>query len=143
MNQKVRPRLVNVSKHPIMIVGQNPGHFRDGSTTGVAWDGNRSARLLDNVIEGIDNLVLTNVCNHPIMSEENMVEGVNELRDDIIKYKPRKLICLGDISNKWVRMLFGDSKVLKIYNFQHPSYIARFNKDVEVYKAKIREAIYE
>ena len=56
---KSKVKLIGKLKNPILIIGQNPGHNRDGTHTGIVWEGNRSANLLLEAIENRQNLILT------------------------------------------------------------------------------------
>lgn len=128
---KLKTRSVGTLKNPVFLVGINPGHNRDGTHTGTVWEKNRSAVLLNEAIEGLTNLYLTNVCNYTTLTDEHLREGLSDLKNDISVYKPSQIICFGKEAFDHVLKLEPDSRIIRIY---HPSYIIRFNKDREAWK---------
>lgn len=138
MKTKVEPRCIHVKGFPTIIVGQNPGHFKDGSTTGIAWEKNRSAKLLEEIIEYRQNLILTNICNYPDMTDEHLDEGGEELMLLIEKARPTKVIALGVLAQAFL-----DAQQLncRLYKLPHPSYILRFNKNKEEYINEFRRVL--
>lgn len=145
---KAKPRFINVSEFPVLIVGQNIGHNRDGTHTGTAWEKNRSAKLLNEAIKGYDNLILTNICNYTVVNHEHLIEGYEDLRDLTKKYTPKKIICLGDYSFQHMKILMtmkfvraGKAQLVAVYKRHHPSYITRFNKDKKEWIEDIRGII--
>jgi uracil-DNA glycosylase len=141
-NQKYLDVEIKVKKNPIIIVGQNPGRQRKDSKSivGYCWNGNRSADLLLEAIEGQKNLILTNLCQYREMNEDNLFECYVDLQEKCDTLEPSKIICLGDIAFEEVETL---NTTAKIYHFEHPSRIVRFQMDKEDYKKRIKEAICE
>lgn len=127
-----------LGKHPVLIVGQNPGRQRKGEQTEVVWEGNRSSDLLLDVLKDQQNIYFTNVCNYQEMTPERISEGQYDLKVLIEQLEPRLIICLGAFAHLGVVALNTDVPVRK---FLHPSFIARFNKDRNEYKRKILEVI--
>ena len=78
-----------------MVVGQNPGRQRKKDQTFTAWEGNRSGDLIQQVVVGIPNLYLTNVCNYQEMTPEHMAEGYSDLRVFFSENDVKKVVCLG------------------------------------------------
>ncbi len=132
---------INLSKNPIIIVGQNPGRQRknDSTINGLSWNGNKSADLLFECIGDLDNLLLTNICQYQDMTEEKMYNGYIDLQKKIIKLKPKLIICLGGIAFNEVDTMDVNCDVVKLL---HPSYICRFQKDKASYRKNIR-SIYK
>jgi len=122
---------------PVFLVGQNPGKQRKGEQTGRVWEGNRSSDLLLQACLGKENLYFTNICNHQEICDKLLQEKM-ELRQKIIDYEPRLVICLGNFAYEHLTSLNLNVETIGI---QHPSYIARFNKDKEAYVKQIRELI--
>lgn len=131
-------RQINVTKNPVMIVGQNPGRQRKNSQTFTNWEGNRSADFLNWCIESINNLYLTNACNYQQMTEEKIIEGLVELRAKIDVLKPRKIITLGEFASFAIADINPD---VEVEHFFHPSFMVRFNKDKGEYRERLRKAI--
>jgi len=146
-NEKLKIQLLNVAEHPTLIVGQNPGHNRDGTHTGTVWEKNRSARLLHEAIDGRDNIILTNICNYTEITPERLSEGMFDISKLIRKYKPENIICLGEYAFRHIeamcagRMIRPSGYSIAIYKLHHPSYIARFNKDKDEWINKVREIL--
>lgn len=109
-----------------MIVGQNPGRQREGQQNCQVFHGNRTGDLVEEAIEGLTNIILTNACNYQLPHEQGMdYEGWAELRYLIQKHEPRKVICLGEVAYNVV--LRQRIKGLKIVKMVHPSWVNRFN----------------
>jgi uracil-DNA glycosylase len=134
-NLKLKTRSIGQLDRPVFLVGINPGHNRDGTHTGTVWEKNRSARLLNEAIEGLTNLYFTNVSNYTTLTDEHLREGLSDLKKDISLYKPSKIVCLGKDAFGYVSKLDAQSQIIRI---AHPSYIARFNKDKEMWIKMLR-----
>jgi len=138
---KHKDYLINVGKNPTFIVGQNPGNRRrssDPDLEGVCWNGNRSADFIHECIEGIDNIVLTNICQYKDMNDETMYEGCIDMQQKLDKLKPSSIICLGNISYEEMQTMHTDAKIYKI---DHPSYALRFQQDKVKYKEGLRSLL--
>jgi uracil-DNA glycosylase len=147
-NDKLKVNFISPKKDgkTIIIVGQNPGHNRDGTNTGTVWEKNRSARLLWSAIGESQNIILTNICNYTDMDEEKIHEGLTDLKDLMNEYKPAKVIVLGDFAYKWLKFSLYSSaykpeETVSVFKLHHPSYIARFNKGSEEWKKKVRRLL--
>lgn len=130
-----RDKPIRVSKRPILVVGQNPGRQRKGGETKIVWEGNRSGDFIDELTKDLNNLYLTNVCNHLVLSNENVSVGVDHLRLIAMVLQPSKVVCLGEFAHRYVKQLMGE--LYPIVKLEHPSYVLRFNRDVEGYKKKL------
>jgi uracil-DNA glycosylase len=140
--EKSCPVFVEVSEHPIMIVGQNIGHETDGTHTGVVWEKNKSAQLLWAAIQNTPNLYLTNACNYTEMTDRYMEEGLYDLIDAIDSLKPLKIICLGNVAKDMVyRIPYAITDNIKFKFLVHPSYVLRINMNQEEYINQIKEAL--
>ncbi len=129
---------------PIFIIGQCPGKQRKKDQTGLVFQGNRTGDLIQEVIKDFDNIHLTNIFNVivPKITPEVIQSGSEELLNEIKELNPSKVICLGKIAQSTVSKLVSENDLnLWIVNFQHPSYILRFNKNKEEYKARIKEEL--
>lgn len=135
-------QFVGVKKNPIIIVGQNPGHNYDGTHTGVAWERNKSAKLLWEAIDDRQNLILTNICNYTVITIPRLAEGVLDLYHLIKIDNPSKIVCLGNIAYTEVKKMQVQN-MPKVFHFHHPSYIIRFNKGRNSWIKDIRKAIDE
>jgi len=135
------PKNIGDLKNPVFIVGLGPGLQRKGEKTHLAWEGNRSADLVQEAIKGLDNIYLTNVMNYYVKGEitaEIISKGVDKLRRDINKLKPSKIICMGDFAFNHIRIINPPGEVIK---FKHPSYLIRFQKPKDPYIKELKAAI--
>lgn len=135
------PKTVGDLKNPVFIVGLGPGLQRKGSKTHLAWEGNRSGDLVQEAIKGLSNIYLTNVMNYYVKGEisaDVISKGVEQLRKDIEKYKPAKIICMGDFAFNHVRIINPSGEVIK---FKHPSYLIRFQKPKKLYIKELKAVI--
>lgn len=148
-NDKLDIQLIGVGEHPTLIVGQNPGHNRDGTHTGKVWEKNRSARLLHESLDGRENIILTNICNYTEINQDRLIEGYNDISNLVYRYKPTRIICLGTYAYDHItamctaRLIKPHGFSIAIYKLNHPSYIARFNKDKDEWINKVREILDE
>ena len=145
---KSKVKMIGVTKNPVIIIGQNPGHNRDGTHTGIVWENNRSANLLLEALEDRQNLILTNICNYTEITEEYLFEGQNDIIKLYHDNKPFDIICLGEFSFQHIKMLIhnnllkcNNGSYTRVWKLHHPSYIARFNKDKEKWINEIRSII--
>jgi hypothetical protein len=143
MKIKFSPRKVNITKNPVFIVGEIPGrptkenHLQKQYNV---WTGNKGASLILRATNGKNNIYLTNVCNYYTEDMNDLIwlDGIGELLHDIEKYKPSKIICLGQLSYETM-MASNQHNLIK---FDHPSYIIRFkNKNKQSYINKIRKEL--
>ena len=139
---KFQDKQINVTTKPVMLVGQNPGKARTGPDTGIVWESNRSADLLNEIVEGISNLYLTNLVNYQIINPAVIEEGLEDLTQTIKTYSPSKIICLGGLSYRYVTKLVNDLGLdIPVFGLRHPSFIVRFNKDRDAYANELLELI--
>lgn len=137
---KYSNRLINVGENPIIIVGQNPGRQRGGVIDPTCWKNNRSADLLLEAIDGVDNIILTNICQYRDMTKDRIQEGVDDLKTLIDEVKPSKIIFIGELAyQKGINLCF--KYYVPSKSFYHPSYINRFGKDREEYKRNLRKEL--
>ena len=127
-----------LSPHPVMIIGQNPGRQRKAHQTGVVWEGNRSGDFITEVCEdyGLDNVILTNVCNYQEMTAERIEEGLNDIVNMTMMFQVRKFVCLGDFAYNHLKTIGVDPIKL-----EHPSFILRFNRNREEYINRLVKAV--
>lgn len=127
--------------HPVLIIGQNPGRQRKGEETNIVWEGNRSSDFLMYCLLDYSNIYLTNVCNYQEITRETLNEGIYDLKILIEYLQPTHIICLGKFAEKYFNLIAAKGlsleKPASVHYFAHPSYVLRFNKDVEEYKDKI------
>ena|SRR6478609_7162756 len=132
-----KERFIEVTEFPTLIVGQCPGRQRREDTVDYVFHGNRTGDFIEMVIEGKKNIILTNVVNYYevgknfLVNEKILQKGINELSSLIEKEKPYKIICLGNYAINAVKNL--EPKNAIIYAIEHPSYVLRFQKDVNKY----------
>lgn len=142
--QQIKSIITLKFDNPIFIVGLGPGKQRKNEKTQCVWEGNRSGDLLQEIIVGYSNLYLTNVVNYYVkgkFSEEILKDGLENLRKDIVKFDPKKIICLGAFAYKSVLKVKGNFDENKIVQYQHPSYIIRFNKSRKDYVELLRNEL--
>lgn len=135
------PRKIFVTKNPTFIVGQNPGHEKDFTHSGFAWERNRSAKFLAESIDDYINLFLTNVCPYIDLTPVNISRGVEILVKDVQEYSPKKIICLGSVAYDNVMILKDTHRInpnTEIFRLDHPSYVLRFKKDKRKWDRDIR-----
>lgn len=138
---KFKPKFIKVKKKPVLIVGQNPGRQRSGDT-GVVWEGNRSAFLLEEALEDRKNIILTNVCNYQQVTPSRLKRGVSDVVDMVRDYRPRMVLCLGKLSYNESRQALNKSEMYNIQYLPHPSFVLRFyNDQVDEWIQELREII--
>lgn len=121
----------------IMVVGQNPGRQRKSAQTFTAWEGNRSGDFMQEIVKGIPGLYLTNVCNYQEMTPERIEEGLSDLRAYYSENDVKKVVCLGLFAADHVKKAGLPVDVI----MHHPSFVLRFNKGKENYKAALRKEL--
>ncbi|MDO8623082.1 MAG: hypothetical protein Q7R52_02455 [archaeon] len=124
------------------LVGMCPNKQRKSNSTGFVWEGNRSGDVMSKIIEGFDNLFLTNVFNYytdSVIDKSIIDDGKAELLEDIRSLNPKKIVCFGDFAFKEVNTL--QLKNVKVVKVTHPSYILRFNIGVGEYIKSVRSEI--
>ena len=140
---KYKPLKIDIKFHPIFIVGQNPGK-RGFNDSPYAWDGaTRTSNFVRECIQGHHNLYLSNVCNYKDLTIPHVEEGVEDLKRDIKRYMPRKIICLGAFAFDYVSKIVNPESGIKVYRLAHPSYVLRFNYGVEAFKEEIKRILNE
>lgn len=142
---KFKSRLINIKNknNIIMIVGICPGNQKRSYQTNEVFHGNRTGDFIENLIKDIPNIYLTNVFNYKRikkLSKEEIEFGSKELKKEIKKIKPKKIICLGLISKEVINNIV-DSTKIKIINLRHPSYILRFNNNIKKYKEEFKKEL--
>ena len=147
MSVKHKIREINPKIGCTIIIGQNPGKATKNQTEFVCWMGNRAAKLVNRAIEGLDNIILTNVCNYTTITEEGFKEGMEDILKLVDKYRPSKVICLGEYSYYEVSkfLMAYDLRLnydISIYKVHHPSYVFRFSViNQDDYIKELRELI--
>ena len=137
-DSKFTTKPIRLRDHPVFIVGEKPGKQRAGQQTGVVWEGNRSGDFIMDITEQGSNMYLTNVCNYQDPTPEQKKEGLKDLEADILKLKPNKAICLGVEARVAMAQIATRHLIpINLVFLDHPSYVLRFNKDVEEYKTKL------
>jgi uracil-DNA glycosylase len=119
-----------------------PGKQRRRDRNHEVFHGNRTGDLVEEVVGDYGNVFLTNVFNywtHGKIKKEIILLGMKELKEDIKFFEPQKIICLGNFAFDKVCSIEGLK--MTIIKLPHPSYILRFNKDIENYKERLKEAI--
>lgn len=142
---KFETQFIQVGERPTFIVGQNPGRQRRKTLLpGFAWDGNPSADLLLEAIEGLENLVLTNVWQYhwEDSTEELIYEGTNDLQHMMRVLEPGKVIALGQLAYEACCAIYL-SHTPPIARLEHPSYICRFKRDRADWIHRLRREIEE
>lgn len=136
---KFKTKSVAVSDNPVFIVGEKPGRQRLGEETMTVWESNRSGDFMDSVLDESVNVFVTNICNYQEWNIDHRLEGIADLIADYKKLKPRKIIALGCISYDICNHLFlGGCKIVML---THPSFVLRFNRDIDGYKEKLLKEI--
>ena len=129
------------------IVGLSPNKQRKKDTNGEVFHGNKIGDLVEESIKGKENIFLTNVTNTYVSDRElsavDITKGLVELKEDLKKYKPKKVIALGASAAKQIEGLAKEKDIVKfsLVKEQHPSYVLRFNKGVVEYKKKLKESV--
>ena len=141
--EKYKTRLIG-DKNPIFIIGMCPGRQRKRHKNFEVFHGNRTGDLIEKIVKD-KNVFLTNIINFRVkgrISKEDIEAGRQEFLNDIERLKPQKVICLGNFSytavSKWLKSMSRQIDVIKI---THPSYILRFNKDIDIYINKLTNLI--
>lgn len=141
---KFKTRNINITKNPIFIIGQCPGNQRKADSNKQVFHANRTGDFIEKIIKNKKNIYLTNLFNYLIdgdITDEIIKKGLSELIKDIKKYKPRKLIVLGNIAFNAINKSTSAYTTLPITSMRHPSFILRFNKDKRWYKTRLLKEI--
>lgn len=119
------PKFIGVTKDPILIVGEKPGNTRNNIH--YSLQGNRTGDFVDEAIDGRTNIILANIVNLQYRGDFDhkigVADGIIDLIEIIEVYKPRKIICLGNIAAKYIKSIKSDIPVVEL---RHPSWINRF-----------------
>ena len=142
MKIKFKPRKIKISSNPTFIIGENPGKPLKSQEQHEVWRGNRCARLINEAIKGKSNIYLTNIYNWYFKDcddkEKLILDGISELKNDLDKFQPTKIICLGQFAFDVISNL---DYIAEISFFSHPSYIFRFNKNKKQYIKNLRKEL--
>jgi uracil-DNA glycosylase len=144
---KMKPRFIDVTANPIMIVGERPGKQRKKSKVDYVFHGNRTGDFIEKAISGHTNLILTNGIN--LYSKADITndrlyqhKGQKELMKLINDYNPKKIICLGNFAELQIYKIYGAAKLpFELIKLAHPSYVLRFNIEVAEYAKKLKKAL--
>lgn len=142
--RKFKSREVNIvdPNKVVFIVGETPGKPKKDPSDNLCWNGGRSGSLIKNLTKDCKNLLLTNSYNYYCETKEEREwakrRGKLDLLGLVYQYKPIKIIALGEYAAGVIEELKFDILTVKL---RHPSYILRFNKDVERYGLKLLEEI--
>lgn len=136
-----KDKAIYLGKRPVMIVGLAPGRQRKAESTGICWEGNKSADLVKVCIGLRKNIIMTNVLN--IYSKEKITPemlsaGRTRLLAAISLHAPRAIICLGGLAEHAVVSF---KLRQKVFALKHPSYVLRFGKDTSWYKKQFSKAL--
>jgi len=135
-----KSRKIGEMKNPIFIVGMCPGKQRKQDANFEVFHGNRTGDLIEKVIQSKSNIFLTNVINQRVdgkITLEVVEEGRREFINDVAELDPCKIICLGKFAYHHATLWLSSVPKIEIVHVQHPSYVLRFNKDVENYINKL------
>ncbi len=140
---KYSPRSQKLGKNPVFVIGLCPGRQRIKDRTFKVWEGNRSGDFVKQTLLKAENVYFTNLCNYYLEEDldgevdvKYFEQGFEDLKQAVEKYKPRKLVCLGKPVGAFAMKHFKNVKCLL-----HPSYVLRFNKDVEAYRNQLRREV--
>lgn len=126
---KKQPKIIKVSQRPVIIVGEKMGKQRAGQDT-YSLEGNRTGDFVHEAIEGIDNIILTNVVNHYYPGNFNhdmyVGEGICDLIELFEEYNPKRIITLGNIAKDYVASIKAVPHDCEVINLPHPSWVNRF-----------------
>ena len=140
---KYETRTINITNNPTFIVGQCPGKttkkalIKQNNKYQV-FSGNQTGTLVNEIIKNNKNLYLTNIFNYytnEAITQEIINQGLQELQEDIYKYQPATIICLGKFAEKHVKTL---QTTAQVYVITHPSYVLRFQMNKEEYTKNFR-----
>lgn len=143
---KYETREIGVIKNPVFVVGQCPGKiYRKALVKNkdkkIVFYGNRTGDLVEEMIVGVDNLFLTNVLNYYVkgkITADQVKLGLQELKNDVKRLQPRKIVCLGKFAALHVHSFDFNVPVIEL---RHPSYVIRFNEDRVKYTELFKESL--
>lgn len=143
--KKFKSRKINIQNKNkiIMIIGICPGKQRKNNSNFEVFHGNRTGDFIENIIKNKKNIYLTNILNYThksTLSNREIELAKLKLRIKINIIKPIKIICLGNTVKKILLSMINEEKVKCIF-LEHPSFILRFNKDIENYKNKFEKEL--
>ena len=141
---KYQTRLLNPSKKKkVMIIGMCPGRQRKRVKRQIVFHGNKTGDFIEDILKGQENIFLTNVFNEYVEKIDDIIikNGLFKLERDIENHKPKLIICMGRFAEKHVAKLGIEN--IPIISIVHPSYIIRFGKDKNIYKANVLKLIKE
>jgi hypothetical protein len=122
-----------------LIVGERPAKPRKDSTF-KAFEKSRSGDFIMSIINNKNNIMLTNAINYYTTNKHYkdylLKNGIKDLKNLIDTYKPIKIIALGIIAKTML-----DTLNIKHESFNHPSYVLRFNKNIDTYRKEIEKVI--
>ena len=143
MKIKFKTRKQGTMYYPTFIIGINPGRPSKTQRSFLTWTGPRGASLVQKALDGLPNLYFTNVFNwyvHPKHDVKKLIQqGIEELKQDIERYHPVKMVCLGNfVYNVIDDLCLHETTVIKL---PHPSYVFRFKKNHRQYTQRLRKAV--
>lgn len=114
----------------VMIVSQNPGGKGKGNYSTI-WNGGTNSNFVMSTVQNADifeNSWFTNLVPYPTKDNKITKSQIEDTEHIIYAQveliKPKVLIGLGSIANKYLEKNFG--KDIKIIKQQHPAYVKRF-----------------
>lgn len=147
---KFSPKIIGPIDRPTIIVGEKPGKQRVHQQSKHSLHGNRTGDFVHTAIEGLTNIILTNVTNSlykgDFRKDETLQEGVQELEKLFKEYLPSKVICLGAHAAKYAASISMRRHVLEkdceVICLPHPSWVSRFHyKEKPEYIKKLTDSI--
>lgn len=142
--QQVKYKTVTKGRGKTMIIGFGPGKQRKTEQTLNVWEGNKSGDIMQEILKGRKDYFLTNAQNWyvhaDVVPEKCWEDGFKELQADTDRIQPVRILAFGNVAAKAAHRLTVP-KECKIYEFVHPSYIVRFNKDRKKYIKEVQEAL--
>jgi hypothetical protein len=144
---ETREHNIKEPENVTFIVGFCPGTQRKKDANKQVFHGNKTGDLVEKLIKGKQNIYLTNVFN-VYLKEEKITstivkEGAEELRDDVVKYKPVKVIALGTVAADTVEKISNEKGMhkFKLVKLRHPSFVMRFKKGVKEYEEEFKKEL--
>lgn len=129
---KKEPKFISVTSHPILVIGEKMGRQRAGQDR-YALEGNGTGDFVHEAIGERGNIILTNIVNYyyegNFDKKRHVEEGLQDIIQLVLRYKPRKIITLGGIARDYIanmqRYIFKDIRVVSL---PHPSWVNRFKR---------------
>lgn len=110
-NIKQLPFFKGLKRSPILILNSRP--YRQMKTYQISsWlDGNRVGEALKEITENYSNIIFANAIPYVEKKDGNVFdfsmheEGLNDLRALINRYKPGRIVAMGDIAIKMIHLV--------------------------------------